>query len=340
MFSLFKHFAKEIGIDLGTANTLVFIPRKGVVMNEPSVVAYNSDDRTVVAVGHVAKEMCGKAPGYISIIRPLKDGVIADFKMATVLLKYFVKTAIKRGHLLRPKLVIAVPFGITEVEKKAVKDAAMQVGAGHVTIILEPMAAALGTNLPIKKPTGNMVVDIGGGTTEVAVISLAGIVFSRSVRVGGDKIDEAIIQYIRRKYNMMIGERMAEQIKIEIGSAAPFDEPKSMTIKGRDTVAGVPQILEINSEEIREALTEPVNAILDAVRVALERTPPELAADIVDKGIMLTGGGALLHNMDTLMRHETGLPITVVEDPLTCVVRGSGMVLDNLKLLRQVTESE
>ncbi len=341
--SFFGLFSSDLAIDLGTANTLVYVNGKGIIIDEPSVVAVQSlpnGTKKVLAVGTEAKLMLGRTPGNIVAIRPMKDGVIADFEVTEAMLRHFITKVHKRKKWVRPRTVICVPSGITQVERRAVKESAESAGAREVYLIEEPMAAAIGAGLPITEPTGNMVVDIGGGTTEVAVISLAGIVFSRSVRVGGDKIDEAIIQYIRRKYNMLIGERMAEQIKIEIGSAAPFDEPKTMTIKGRDTVAGVPQVLEINSEEIREALTEPVNAILDAVRVALERTPPELAADIVDKGIMLTGGGALLHNLDALMRHETGLPITVVEDPLTCVVRGSGMVLDNLKLLRQVTESD
>ena len=341
--SFFGLFSRDLAIDLGTANTLVYVEGKGIVINEPSVVAVQSSPngtKKVLAVGTEAKLMLGRTPGNIVAIRPMKDGVIADFEVTEAMLRHFITKVHKRKKWVRPRCVICVPSGITPVERRAVKESAESAGAREVYLIEEPMAAGIGAGLPITEPTGNMVVDIGGGTTEVAVISLAGIVFSRSVRVGGDKIDEAITQYIRRKYNMLIGERMAEQIKIEIGAATPLDEPETMSIKGRDTVAGVPQVLEISSEEIREALTEPVNAILDAVRVALERTPPELAADIVDKGIMLTGGGALLRNLDTLMRHETGLPITVVEDPLTCVVRGSGMVLDNLKLLRDVTESE
>jgi len=341
--SFFGLFSSDLAIDLGTANTLVYVDGKGIIINEPSVVAVQSSangTKRVLAVGTEAKQMLGRTPGNIVAIRPMKDGVIADFEVTEAMLRHFITKVHKRKKWVRPRTVICVPSGITPVERRAVKESAESAGAREVYLIEEPMAAGIGAGLPITEPTGNMVVDIGGGTTEVAVISLAGIVFSRSVRVGGDKIDEAITQYIRRKYNMMIGERMAEQIKIEIGAAAPLDEPETMTIKGRDTVAGVPQVLEINSEEVREALTEPVNAILDAVRVALERTPPELAADIVDKGIILTGGGALLRNLDTLMRHETGLPITVVDDPLTCVVRGSGMVLDNLKLLREVTESE
>ncbi len=336
-------FSSDLAIDLGTANTLVYVNGKGIVIDEPSVVAVQSNPngtKKVLAVGTEAKLMLGRTPGSIVAIRPMKDGVIADFEVTEAMLRHFITKVHKRKKWVRPRTVICVPSGITQVERRAVKESAESAGAREVYLIEEPMAAGIGAGLPITEPTGNMVVDIGGGTTEVAVISLAGIVFSRSVRVGGDKIDESIIQYIRRKYNMLIGERMAEEIKIRIGAAAPLEEPEIMIIKGRDTVAGVPQTLEINSEEIREALTEPVNAILDAVRVALERTPPELAADIVDKGIMLTGGGALLRNLDSLMRHETGLPITVVEDPLTCVVRGSGMVLDNLALLREVTQCE
>jgi len=344
MFSSFLGlFSSDLAIDLGTANTLVYVNGKGIIIDEPSVVAVQSNPngtKKVLAVGTEAKLMLGRTPGNIVAIRPMKDGVIADFEVTEAMLRHFITKVHKRKKWVRPRTVICVPSGITQVERRAVKESAESAGAREVYLIEEPMAAGIGAGLPITEPTGNMVVDIGGGTTEVAVISLAGIVFSRSVRVGGDKIDESIIQYIRRKYNMLIGERMAEEIKIRIGAAAPLEEPEIMLIKGRDTVAGVPQTLEINSEEIREALTEPVNAILDAVRIALERTPPELAADIVDKGIMLTGGGALLRNLDSLMRHETGLPITVVEDPLTCVVRGSGMVLDNLALLREVTQCE
>ncbi|HDS15023.1 MAG TPA: rod shape-determining protein [Proteobacteria bacterium] len=341
--SLFGLFSSDLAIDLGTANTLVYVKGKGIVIDEPSVVAVQSNSngtKKVLAVGTEAKLMLGRTPGNIVAIRPMKDGVIADFEVTEAMLRHFITKVHKRKKWVRPRTVICVPSGITQVERRAVKESAESAGAREVYLIEEPMAAGIGAGLPITEPAGNMVVDIGGGTTEVAVISLAGIVFSRSVRVGGDKIDEAISQYIRRKYNMLIGERMAEQVKIQLGSAAPLDEPETMMIKGRDTVAGVPQTLEINSDEIREALTEPVNAILDAVRVALETTPPELAADIVDKGIMLTGGGALLRNLDSLMRHETGLPITVIDEPLTCVVRGSGMVLDNLTLLREVTQSD
>jgi rod shape-determining protein MreB len=336
MFPLFKYFAKDIGIDLGTANTLVYIPRKGVVMNEPSVVAYDTSSKTVAAVGHTAKAMCGKVPQHISIVRPLKDGVIADFKMATVLLKYFVKTAIKRGHFLRPKLVIAVPFGITEVEKKAVKDAAMQVGAGQVTIILEPMAAALGTNLPIGEPAGNMVVDIGGGTTDVAIIALAGIVAGQSLRIAGDEMNDAIIRYLRHKYNLLIGLRTAELIKTTIGSAFPFHAETSVEVRGRDLARGVPNMQCIKSEEIREALAEPVFAIIEAIRRTLEDTPPELAADIMQHGIVLTGGGALLKNLDLKLKDELGISIALADDPLLSVVMGTGYALSNPALLKRI----
>lgn len=337
MFSVFKHFAKDIGIDLGTANTLVYIPRRGVVLNEPSVVAYNSLDGNVVAIGHVAKEMWGKAPKHISIIRPLKDGVIADFKMATVLLKYVVKTAIKRGNLLRPKLVIAVPFGITEVEKKAVKDAAMQVGASDVTIILEPMAAAIGTNLPVKEPTGNMVVDIGGGTTDVAIITLAGIVAGHSLRIAGDEMNDVIIRYLRHKYNLLIGVRTAELVKTTIGSAFPLDIETTVEVRGRDLTRGIPTMQRITSEEIREALAEPVFAIIEAVRRTLEETPPELSADIMQNGIVLTGGGALLKNLDFKLKEELGISIALADEPLLSVVMGTGRVLSDRPLLKKIS---
>ncbi len=337
MFSVLKHFAKDIGIDLGTANTLVFIPRKGVVINEPSVVAYDSIDGSVVAVGHLAKEMCGKVPKHISIIRPLKDGVIADFKMATVLLKYLVKTAIRRGHLLRPKLVIAVPFGITEVEKKAVKDTAMQVGASDVTIILEPMAAALGTNLPIKEPCGNMIVDIGGGTTDVAVITLAGIVTGHSLRIAGDEMNDAIIRYLRQKYNLLIGLRTAELIKTTIGSAFPLQVETGVEVRGRDMARGIPAMHRVTSEEIREALSESVFSIVEAIRRTLEETPPELAADILQHGIVLTGGGALLKNLDFKLKGELDIPISLADEPLLSVVMGTGYALSDPQLLKKIS---
>ncbi len=338
--SILGFFSNDLAIDLGTANTLVYVKGKGIVIDEPSVVAvqnYAGGTKKVLAVGSDAKEMVGRTPGNIVAIRPMREGVIADFEVTEAMLRHFITKVHKRKALVRPRIVICVPSGITPVERRAVKESAESAGAREVYLIDEPMAAGIGAGLPITEPSGNMVVDIGGGTTEVAVISLAGIVYAKSVRVGGDKMDEAIIQYIKRKYNLLIGERTAEIIKIHIGSAAPVEELEVMEIKGRDLVAGVPQTIEVNGDEIREAMTEPLNAILEAVRISLERTPPELAADIVDRGIILTGGGAMLRNLDVLMREETGLPVRVIEDPLTCVVRGSGKVLDELDLLREVT---
>ena len=337
--SIFGFFSNDLAIDLGTANTLVYVKGKGIVIDEPSVVAVQNltnGTKKVLAVGSEAKQMVGRTPGNIVAIRPMKEGVIADFEVTEAMLRHFITKVHNRKTLVRPRIIICIPSGITQVERRAVKESAESAGAREVYLIEEPMAAGIGAGLPITEPSGNMVVDIGGGTTEVAVISLAGIVFAKSVRVGGDKMDEAITQYIKRKYNLLIGERTAENIKIKIGSAAPLEDLETMEIKGRDLVAGVPQTIEINSDEIREAMTEPLNAILEAVRISLERTPPELAADIVDKGIVLTGGGAMLRNLDTLLREETGLPITIIDDPLTCVVRGSGMVLDELNLLKDV----
>jgi len=329
----------DLAIDLGTANTLIYVKGQGIVCNESSVVAVQKDfrgSRRVLAVGIEAKKMLGRTPGNIVAIRPLKDGVIADFETTEAMLRYFIHKVHNRRALVRPRIVICVPNGITEVEKRAVKESAESAGAREVYLMEEPMAAAIGAGLPVTEPVGNMIVDIGGGTTEVAVISLAGIVFSRSVRVGGDKMDEAIIQYIKRKYNLLIGERTAELIKITIGSAYPGDEIQTMQIKGRDLVAGVPKTVELSDEEIRDSLLEPINQIVEAVRVALERTPPELASDIVDKGIVLAGGGALLRNLDVLLREETGLPVMVADDPLTAVVMGAGKALDELSLLREV----
>jgi rod shape-determining protein MreB len=333
-------FSSDLAIDLGTSNTLIFVKGKGIVCNEPSVVAVQKDrrgDRKVLAVGKEAKEMLGRTPGAVSAIRPIKDGVIADFEVTEQMLQYFIAKAHNRRTMVKPRVVICVPNGITEVEKRAVRESAESAGAREVFLIEEPMAAAIGADLPIEEASGNMIVDVGGGTTEVAVISLAGIVYSRSIRVGGDKMDEAIIQYVKRRYNLLIGERSAEEIKVEIGNAYPFDETRTMVIKGRDMIAGVPRNIEINSDEIREALAEPVGAIVDAVRVALERTPPELAADIVDKGIVLAGGGALLGNLDVILREETGLPVMIADDALSCVVLGTGRVLDQLELLKAVT---
>ncbi len=335
-------FSSDLAIDLGTANTLVYMKGKGIVAAEPSVVAVQRDARgikRVVAVGKEAKEMLGRTAGSIEAIRPMKDGVIADFKVTEAMLRYFIRKAHNRRSLIRPRVIVCIPFGVTEVEKRAVRESAESAGAREVYLIEEPMAAAIGAGLPITEPSGNMVVDIGGGTTEVAVISLAGIVFSKSVRVAGDKMDEAIIYYLKRKYNMLIGERTAEAVKIAIATAYPDGEIRTMEIKGRDLVAGVPKTLEVNSEEIREAIVEPVNAIVEAVKITLERTPPELSADIVDRGIVLTGGGALLRNLDVLLKEETGLPVIVADDPLTCVVMGSGRALDQIELFRNVTIS-
>jgi rod shape-determining protein MreB len=333
-------FSNDLAIDLGTANTLVYAKGRGIVSSEPSVVAVQTDARGVArvrAVGKEAKSMLGRTPGSIRAVRPLKDGVIADFDIAEAMLRYFIQRAHNRSTLLRPRIVISVPSGITEVEKRAVRESALSASAREVFLVEEPMAAAIGAGLPITEPSGNMIIDIGGGTTEVAVISLSGIVYANSVRVGGDKMDESILNFVKRKYNLLIGERTAERIKIEIGTAYPVDEVRTMVVKGRDLVAGVPKTLEINTEDIREALTEPVNSIVEASKIALERTPPELAADIADKGIVLTGGGALLQNLDVLLREETGLPIMLAEDPFTAVVMGCGRCLDELDLLRDVT---
>ncbi|MGD9342847.1 MAG: rod shape-determining protein [Desulfuromonadales bacterium] len=342
-------FSNDLAIDLGTANTLVYLKGKGIVVSEPSVVAVQKDmagQKKGLAVGTDAKNMLGRTPGSIVAIRPMKDGVIADFDITEEMLRYFIRKIHNRKALVRPRIVICVPSGITQVEKRAVKESAESAGAREVYLIEEPMAAAIGAGLPITEASGNMIVDIGGGTTEVAVISLAGIVYAKSVRVGGDKMDEALAQHLKRKYNLLIGERTAEEIKISIGSAYPDSlssakESKmdTMEVKGRDLVSGIPKTLKIDAQEIREALSEAINAIVEAVRIALERTPPELAADIVDKGIVLAGGGALLRNLDVLLREETGLPVVIAEDPLSCVVLGSGKVLDELDLLKQVAIS-
>ncbi|MBD1399369.1 rod shape-determining protein [Pelovirga terrestris] len=336
-------FSNDLAIDLGTANTLVFMRGKGIVVSEPSVVAVQTGaagQRRVLAVGKDAKEMLGRTPGSIVAIRPMKDGVIADFDYAEEMLRYFIRKVHNRKNLVRPRIVICVPSGITQVEKRAVRESAESAGAREVYLIEEPMAAAIGAGLPITEASGNLIVDIGGGTTEVAVISLAGIVHAQSVRVGGDKLDEAIVQYVKRKYNLLIGERTAEQVKIGIGSVySTGDDLQTMEVKGRDLVSGIPKTLEVNSDEIREAMSEPISTIIEAVRISLERTPPELAADIVDKGIVLAGGGAYLKNLDLLLREETGLPVLIAEDPLSCVVLGSGAVLDQLDLLRQVSVS-
>jgi len=333
-------FSNDLAIDLGTANTCVYVKGQGIVLREPSVVAVKQDNRggrKVLAVGNEAKQMLGRTPANIMAIRPMKDGVIADFDVTQEMLKYFIMKVHNSRRLVRPRIIICVPTGITQVEKRAVKESAESAGAREVYLIEEPMAAAIGANLPITEPTSNMVVDIGGGTTEVAVISLSGVVYSKSVRVGGDKMDEAIMQHVKRKYNMLIGESTAESIKIQAGSAYPSDNETEMSVKGRDLVSGIPQNITITSEEVRKAISEQVDAIVQACRIALEQTPPELAADIVDRGIVLTGGGALLKGLDQLLREETGLPITVVDDPLSTVVLGSGKALDNLDVLKEVT---
>jgi rod shape-determining protein MreB len=332
-------FSNDLAIDLGTATTLVYVKGKGIVLFEPSVVAVRKDSkggRKILAVGQEAKKMLGRTPGNIVAIRPMKDGVIADFEITESMLRYFISQVHKGRTLVRPRIIVAVPSGITEVEKRAVSESAQSAGAREVYLIEEPMAAAIGAGLPISEPAGNMIVDIGGGTSEVAVISLSGIVYCQSVRVGGDKMDEAIVQFIKRKYNLLIGERSAENIKIQIGTAYPEEEVRTMELKGRDLVAGTPKVLQVTSEEIREAIDEPINAIVEAVKTTLERTPPELSADIVDKGIILAGGGALLRNFDILLREETGLPITIADDPLSAVVLGAGKALDELDLLKEV----
>ncbi|MEW5736080.1 MAG: rod shape-determining protein [Thermodesulfobacteriota bacterium] len=338
--SIHGWFSNDLAIDLGTANTLVYVKGKGIVLREPSVVAVRTDDRyknKVLAVGTEAKRTLGRTPGNIVAIRPLRDGVIADFEVTEAMLKYFINKVHNRRSFVRPRVVVAVPSGITQVEKRAVRESAESAGAREVYLIEEPMAAAIGAGLPLTEPTCNMVVDIGGGTTEVAVISLAGIVYSRSIRVAGDKMDRAIIQYIKRKYNLLIGERTAEIIKTSIGNAYPDPEnAETMEVKGRDLVSGIPKILAIDSEEVRVAISEQIDAIVETVKLALEQTPPELAADIVDRGIVLTGGGALLKNLDKLLREETNLPITIADDPLSTVALGSGKALDSIDLLRDV----
>lgn len=335
--SLYGMFSSDLAIDLGTANTLVYVAGKGVVLREPSVVAVHRDSKHVLAVGTDAKRMLGRTPGSILAIRPMKDGVIANFEITEAMLKYFITKVHNRKKLVRPRIIIGVPSGITQVEKRAVRDSAESAGAREVYLIEEPMAAAIGVGLPIQEPSGNMIVDIGGGTTEVAVISLSGIVYSRSMRIGGDVMDETIVNYIKRKYNLLIGERSGENIKIHLGSAAPLTDKLTLEVKGRDLVAGIPKTLLINDVEIREALSEPVSNIVETVKIALERTPPELAADIVDKGIVLAGGGALLRGLDVLLREETGLPIGIAEDPLSAVVLGAGHLLDELDLLRKIS---
>jgi len=329
--------SSDLAIDLGTANTLVYAKNKGIVVSEPSIVAVNKVTGKVEAVGKDAKEMLGRTPGNIVAIRPMKDGVIADFEITEKMLSHFIRKAHNRNTMVRPRIIIGIPSEVTQVEKRAVKDSALKAKASEVYLVDQAMAAAIGAGLPITEPSGNMVVDIGGGTTDIAVISLAGIVYSKSVRVAGNEMDEAIIQYIKKKYNLLIGERTSEQIKLEIGSAFPLDEPITMEIKGRDLIEGIPKTLTITDAEIREALAEPISVIVNAVRVALERTPPELSADIVDRGIVLTGGGSLLKNLDKLLREETSLPVSVAEDPLSSVVLGTGKMLSDFDLLRKIS---
>jgi len=333
-------FSHDLAIDLGTANTLVYVRGKGLVCSEPSVVAVAKDPsgrgEKVIAVGREAKEMLGRTPNGIRAIRPIKDGVIADFEITEAMLRYFIQRAHNRGKLVRPRIVICVPPCITSVEKRAVRESALSAGSREVYLIEEPMAAAIGAGLDVTAATGNMIVDIGGGTTDVAVISLSGIVTSRSIRCGGDKMDEAIINYVKRKYNMLVGERTAEQIKMTIGVASPTAKTETMEVKGRDLVAGIPKVIVATSDEIREALIEPIHAIVETVHLTLERTPPELAADIVDRGIMLVGGGSLLRDFDQVLRSETKLPILRSEDPFTAVVHGAGKALEDLRLLKEV----
>ncbi|MEW6622594.1 MAG: rod shape-determining protein [Bacillota bacterium] len=338
-------FAKDLGIDLGTANTLVHLRGKGIVLTEPSVVAIQRETGSILAVGEEAKRMIGRTPGNIIAIRPMKDGVIADFDITSAMLRYFINKALKRktkSTLVRPRVVVCIPSGITAVEERAVREAALQAGAKEAYLIEEPMAAAIGAGLPVHEPTGNMVVDIGGGTTEVAIISLGGIVTAKSIRIGGDEMDEAIVHHIKRNYNLMIGERTAEDLKIEVGSACfPAGEGEEraqriVPVRGRDLVSGLPKTIDITTKEIKQALSEPVTAIIEAIKVCLEKTPPELAADIMDRGIVMTGGGSLLWGLDTLVSKETGMPVHIAEEPLACVANGTGKVLENIEILKRV----
>ncbi len=329
-------FVRDIGIDLGTANTLVYVRKKGIVLREPSVVAIRRDNGSILAVGEEAKQMIGRTPGNIVAIRPMKDGVIADFDVTQTMLKHFIAKAYRRRALFLPQVVVCVPSGVTEVEKRAVLDATKQAGAKQAFLIEEPMAAAIGAGLPVEEPTGSMIVDVGGGTSEVAVISLGGIVTSKSIRVGGDEMDEAIINYIKKTYNLMIGERTAEELKIDLGSAFHMEEDEKKDIRGRDLVSGLPKVLTVTSWEIETALAEPVSAIMETIKNTLERTPPELAADIMEKGVILSGGGALLRGLDKLVAEETGMPVYMAEDPLDCVVIGAGKALTAIELLKRV----
>jgi len=334
---LLAFFSNDMGIDLGTATTLVYVKGQGIVLCEPSVVAIQKGTSNVLAVGEEAKRMLGRTPGNIVAIRPMRDGVIADFEITESMLRYFIKKAhSSRRFFVRPRMVIAIPSGITEVEKRAVKDSALHAGAREVHMIEEPVAAAIGVGLPINEPAGNMIIDIGGGTTEIALISLAGIVFSRSIRIGGDEMDQGIIDYLKKTYNLMVGERTAEDIKIKIGSAFPLEEELTMEVRGRDLVAGLPKMITISSEEIREALADPIAQIVESVRITLERTPPELSADLIERGIVMAGGGSLLKGLPKLLSEETGLPIHLADDPLTAVALGTGKVLSEIKYLKKV----
>ena len=332
---LFGAFIKDMGIDLGTANTLVFIKGKGIVIREPSVVAIQTNTKDVLAVGEEAKRMIGRTPGHIIAIRPLKDGVIADFDITQNMLKYFIRKATQKRSIFQPRVVVCVPSGVTEVEKRAVEEATIHAGARDAYLIEEPMAAAIGAGLPVQEPTGSMIVDIGGGTTEVAIISLGGIVTSKSIRIGGDELDESIVYYIKKEYNLMIGERTAEEVKIFIGSADVKDKESKMQIRGRDLISGLPKTIEVTSTEIHEALKEPISNIIDAIKFTLEKTPPELASDIMELGIMLTGGGALLDGIDRLIKKETGMPVHIAENPLDCVALGTGKALDSIEILKK-----
>ena len=335
-FSLAGVFSNDVGVDLGTANTLVYVKGEGIVIDEPSIVAMDRNHRKLIAVGAEAREMLGRTPEDIVTVRPLKDGVIADFDVAEEMLRYFIRKVQRNRFLVRPRVVICVPSGITEVEKRAVRDAAERAGAREVFLVAEPMAAAIGVGLPVNEPVGSMVIDVGGGTSEIAVIALSGVVTHVSERIGGDEMDEAIVQFMKKTHNLLIGERTAEQIKIRIGSAYPLDEELEMPVKGRDLIANIPKTVVVRSEEVREALQEPVGAIINATRMALERTPPELSSDILDRGIIMTGGGSLLRGLDRRLREETGLPVSVMDDPLTCVVRGAGKILENIEEYRKV----
>lgn len=336
MVSFLNIFSKDMGIDLGTANTLVHVKNQGVVLKEPSVVAIQRDTGAILAVGDEAKQMIGRTPGNIIAIRPMKDGVIADFDVTQSMLKYFISRTLKSKTFIKPRVVVGVPSGVTEVEKRAVIDATLQAGAREAYLIEEPMASAIGAGLEVHEPTGNMIVDIGGGTTEVAIISLGGIVTSKSIRVGGDEMDEAIVYYIKKEYNLMIGERTAEEIKINIGSASPEVVDETMDIRGRDLVTGLPKTITITSEEIKKALAEPVDSIVDAIKVTLEKTPPELAADIMDRGIVMTGGSSLLTGLDQRINRETGMPVHIAENSMDCVALGTGKVLEEIDLLKRV----